>query len=111
MMWRDVVAPLLLLCGGIASSVLLLLRGLPIVAALPYAGAVIWAIGAIAVAQRGGSTPIVVLALVLIVVLLIALIGGIAGRRDGLGARRVARPPGWLEATTQIRERAGADVS
>jgi len=33
------VAPLLLLCGGIASGVLLI-RGLPIVAALPYAGAV-----------------------------------------------------------------------
>jgi hypothetical protein len=77
------VVPILLLCGGIASGVLLLPRGLPLVAAAPYAGAVIWAIGAIAVAQRGGSTPIVVLALILIVVLLIALIGGIVGRRGG----------------------------
>ena len=82
------VVPILLLCGGIASVVLLLIRGLPIVAAVPYAGATIWAIGAIAVAQRGGSTPIVALALVLIVVLLIALVGGIVGRRDDAGARR-----------------------
>ncbi len=54
-------------------------------------GATIWAIGAIAVAQRGGSTPIVALALALIVVLLVALLGGIIGRRGDSGARGVVR--------------------
>jgi hypothetical protein len=89
------VVPILLLCGGIASGVLLLIRGLPLVAAIPYAGAVVWAIGAIAAAQRGGSTPIVALALVLIVVLLIALIGGALGRRgeqDAAHPANLSRP-------------------
>lgn len=88
------VVPILLLCGGIASGVLLLIRGLPTITAVPYAGAVIWAIGAIAVAQRGGSTPIVALTLTLIVVLLVALLGGISGRRGGVGARGVVRASG-----------------
>lgn len=88
------VVPILLLCGGIASGVLLLIRGLPIATAITYAGAVIWAVGAIAVAQRGDSTPIVVLALILIAVLLVALLGGIVGRRGEPGARRPANMSG-----------------
>jgi len=82
------VVPILLLCGGLASGVLLLIRGLPTVAAIPYAGATLWAIGAIAAAQRGGSTSIVALTLILIAVLLVALIGGIIGRCGGSSARR-----------------------
>ena len=87
------VVPILLLCGGLASGVLLLIRGLPTIAALPYAGAVIWAIGAIAFAQRDGSVPIVALALVLIAVLLVALIGGIVVRRGGAMARHLSGAP------------------
>lgn len=81
---------LLLLCGGIAS--LVLLRGviIPAQGLLAYATAVIWAL--IAVVAQGGtdSTPIAVVAVAMIVAVLVALLGALFGGGASRGPRRVA---------------------
>jgi hypothetical protein len=78
---------LLLLCGGIASLVLLRGAIIPAQGLLAYAAAVVWALVAV-VAQGGAdSTPIAVVAVAMIVAVLIAVLGALLGGQSR-GTRR-----------------------
>ena len=82
-------AALLLLCGGIATLVLLRWRAIPAAGLLAYVAAVVWAL--IAVVAQGGaaSTPIAVVAVAMIAAVIVALLGALFGggaARGGGGA-------------------------